>query len=108
MTCQAVKSISKVFKNLAARYSDSDDYEDMNLYLSISKDRGTQDMGDAWRICQILVWHCCIVTDVTVWRLPRGRPRRRHHRWDAWMVRRRRCAGNFRIIKRRQEIALSE
>ena len=59
MTCQAVKPISKVFKSLAARYSDSDNYEDMNLYLSISKDRGTQDMDDVWRICQILVWHRC-------------------------------------------------
>lgn len=54
----------------------------------------------------ILVWiflHCCSVTDVMVWRRwPRGHPRRHHHRWDAWMFRRRRCVGNFRIIKRRQ------
>ena len=72
------------------------DNYDMKLYLSISKDRGTQDKDDAWRICQSLVWHCCIVTDVTVWRWPRGRPRRHHHRWDAWMVRRRGAEGGLK------------
>ena len=88
--------------------SDSGKYRDIKLYLSISEDRGAQDMDDAWRICHILFEHCCIVPDVTVWRWPRGHPRRHHHRWDAWMVRRRRCAGNYRILKRRQETALPE
>lgn len=36
----------------------------MKLDLPISKDRGTQDVDDAWRTCHILVWHCCFVTDV--------------------------------------------
>ena len=47
MIRQAVKPISKIFKILAARYLDSDNYDDIKLYLSISKDRGTQAMDDA-------------------------------------------------------------
>lgn len=79
-------------------------HDDMKLDLPISKDRGTQDMDDVSYPClALLLCYRC-----SVWRWPRGRPRRHHHRWDAWMVRRRRCAGNFRIIKRRQETALLE